>query len=68
MKLTAAYRKVGNWWAAWVKEIPGTNTQGATLEEARENLKDALRMVLEANRELSEKEQEATQREDLVVA
>ena len=68
MKLTAAYNKVGDWWAAWVEEIPGVNTQGATLEEARENLKDALRMVLEANRELSEKEQEATLREDLVVA
>ena len=68
MKLTAAYKKVGDWWAAWVEEIPGVNTQGATLEEARENLKDALRMVLEANRELSEKEQEATRREDLVVA
>jgi predicted RNase H-like HicB family nuclease len=51
-----------------VEEIPGVNTQGATLEEARENLRDALRMVLEANRELSEKEQEATRREDLVVA
>jgi predicted RNase H-like HicB family nuclease len=68
MKLTAAYKKVGDWWAAWVEEIPGVNTQGETLEEARENLKDALRMVLEANRELSEKEQEATRREDLVVA
>ena len=69
MKLTAAYKKVGDWWAAWVEEIPGANnTQGATLEEARENLRDALRMVLEANRELSEKEQEATRREDLVVA
>ena len=68
MKLTAAYKRVGDWWAAWVEEIPGVNTQGATLEEARENLKDALRMVLEANRELSEKEQEATRREDLVVA
>jgi predicted RNase H-like HicB family nuclease len=68
MKLTAAFKKVGDWWAAWVEEIPGVNTQGATLEEARENLKDALRMVLEANRELSEKEQEATRREDLVVA
>jgi predicted RNase H-like HicB family nuclease len=51
-----------------VEEIPGVNTQGGTLEEARENLKDVLRMVLEANRELSEKEQEATRREDLVVA
>jgi predicted RNase H-like HicB family nuclease len=68
MKLTAAYKKVDGWWAAWVEEIPGVNTQGSTLEEARENLKDALRMVLEANRELSEKEQEATRREDLVVA
>jgi predicted RNase H-like HicB family nuclease len=68
MKFTAAYKKVGDWWAAWVEEIPRVNTQGATLEEARENLKDALRIVLEANRELSEKEQEATRREDLVVA
>jgi predicted RNase H-like HicB family nuclease len=51
-----------------VEEIPGVNTQGETLDEARENLKDALRMVLEVNRELSEKELEATQREDLVVA
>jgi predicted RNase H-like HicB family nuclease len=68
MKLTAAYKKDGDWWAAWVEEIPGVNTQGATLEEARENLKDALGMVLEANRELSEKEQEATRREAMVVA
>ncbi len=42
MKLTAAYKKVGEWWAAWVEEIPGVNTQGATLEEARENLTSAL--------------------------
>ena len=68
VKLTAAYKKAGDWWAAWVEEIPGVNTQGETLDEARENLKDALRMVLEVNRELSEKELEATQREDLVVA
>jgi len=48
MKLTAAYKRVADWWAAWVEEIPGVNTQGETLEEARENLRDALRMVLEA--------------------
>jgi predicted RNase H-like HicB family nuclease len=41
MKLTAAYKKVGDWWTAWVEEIPGVNTKGATLEEARENLRDA---------------------------
>ena len=68
VKLTAAYRQVGDCWAAWVEEIPGVHTQGDTLEEARENLKDALRMVLEANRELSEKAHEATRREPLVVA
>jgi predicted RNase H-like HicB family nuclease len=51
-----------------VEEIPGFHTQGDTLEEARENLKDALRMVLEANREWSEKAHEATRRETLVMA
>jgi predicted RNase H-like HicB family nuclease len=40
----------------WVEEIPGVNTQGATLEEVRENLKDALALVLEMNRHLTEKE------------
>jgi predicted RNase H-like HicB family nuclease len=50
------------------KKFPGVNTQGKTLEEARENLKDALRMVLEANRELAEKEHEPTRREELVFA
>ena len=68
MKLTAAYKQVGDWWAAWVEEIPGVNTQGKTLEEARENLKDALRIVLKANRELAEKEHKPTWREELVFA
>ena len=67
MKLTAAFKQVDGWWAAWVEQIPDVNTQGKTLEEARENLKDALRMVLEANRELSEKEQEAPTREEFVL-
>jgi predicted RNase H-like HicB family nuclease len=48
MKLTAAYKQVGDWWAAWV--------EGKTLEEARENPKDALQMVSEINRELAEEE------------
>jgi len=37
-----------------VEELPGANTQGATLEEARKNLKEAVAMVLQANRELAE--------------
>jgi predicted RNase H-like HicB family nuclease len=68
MKLTAAYKKVGDWWAASIEEIPGVHTQGATYEEARENLRDALQMVLEVNRELAEKENGTAQREEFVFA
>ena len=68
MKLTAAYKQVGEWWAASSEEIPGVHTQGSTFEEARENLKDALQMVLEVNRELAEKENKATRREEFIFA
>jgi predicted RNase H-like HicB family nuclease len=54
---TAVYRKSGKWWAAYVEEVPGVNTQGATLAEARANLKEALAMILETNRELARKEE-----------
>jgi predicted RNase H-like HicB family nuclease len=50
-----------------VEEIPGVNTQGKTLEEARENLKDALEVVLEANRELAEREHEHIRREEMML-
>ena len=52
--LTAVFRKFPEGYAAFVEELPGANTQGATLEEARENLKEAVGMVLQANRELAE--------------
>jgi predicted RNase H-like HicB family nuclease len=52
-EFTAIIEKRGRWYVAYVEEIPGVNTQGKTLAEARRNLKDALRMILEANRELS---------------
>jgi predicted RNase H-like HicB family nuclease len=54
MKLTAVYMKVSEGYVAFVEELPGANTQGETLEEARTNLREAVAMVLEANRELSE--------------
>jgi predicted RNase H-like HicB family nuclease len=54
MKLTAVYMKVPEGYVAFVEELPGANTQGETLEEARENLQEAVTMVLDANRELSE--------------
>jgi predicted RNase H-like HicB family nuclease len=52
--LTAAFRKVPEGYIAFVEELPGANTQGATLDEARNNLHEAIQMVLEANRELAE--------------
>lgn len=50
---TAVFEQDGAWWIGYVEELPGANTQGATLEEARENLKEAVQMVIEANRELA---------------
>lgn len=48
-KFTAVYKKSGKWYLGWVEEVPGVNTQGRTLNEARENLKEALSLVLETN-------------------
>jgi predicted RNase H-like HicB family nuclease len=42
-------------YSAFIEEIPGANSQGETLEEAKENLKEALQMVLETNKILSQK-------------
>ena len=56
LDFTAVFRRVPEGYAAFVEELPGANTQGATLEEARANLAEAVVMVLEANRELAEEE------------
>ncbi|MBZ5671566.1 MAG: type II toxin-antitoxin system HicB family antitoxin [Acidobacteriia bacterium] len=53
MELTAVFKKVPEGYIAWVEELPGANTQGRTLEETRENLQEAIRLVFEANRELT---------------
>lgn len=55
LQLTAVFMKVPEGYIAFVEELPGANTQGDTLDEARENLREAVEMVLEANRELAEK-------------
>ena len=54
---------------AWVEELPGANTQGETLEEARENLKEAVELILEVNREqaLRDVDEAVVIREPLVV-
>lgn len=51
-ELTAVFRRVSSGYIAFVKELPGANTQGVTLEEARENLREAVQLVLEANKAL----------------
>jgi predicted RNase H-like HicB family nuclease len=53
MNWTAVYQKVPQGYVAWVEELPGANTQGETLQEAKENLKEAIVLVLESNRALS---------------
>ena len=57
-KFTAVFEQEGRWWIGYVEELPGANTQGQTLEEARENLKEAVQLVIEANRELARRETE----------
>jgi predicted RNase H-like HicB family nuclease len=63
LELTAVFQKVPEGYIGFVEELPGTNTQGETLEEARENLEEAIQMVLEANRLLAE---EAIQSQDVI--
>ena len=52
LEFTAVFQKVPEGYIGFVEELPGANTQGATLEEARANLHEAVELVLQANREL----------------
>lgn len=54
LKLTAVFQKVPEGYIGFVEELPGANTQGATLDEARANLAEAVQLVLDANRTLAE--------------
>ncbi len=67
---TAVYKKTGKWYSAWVEEIPGVNTQGKTLKEAKTNLLDALLLVLETNKILTQKDSSGgkTIRESIAVS
>lgn len=70
MELTAVFKKVPEGYIGWVEELPGANTQGKALEEARENLQEAIRLVFEANRELTERDLQGEEvlRESVFVA
>jgi predicted RNase H-like HicB family nuclease len=69
MTLTAVFMKVPEGYIAFVEELPGANTQGRSLEEARGNLSEAVAMVLEANRALSAQSLEGAEviRETLIL-
>lgn len=54
IELTAIFKKVPEGYIGFVEELPGANTQGKTLDEARFNLQEAVQLVLEANRTLAE--------------
>lgn len=54
MTFTAVFMPVPEGYIGFVEEIPGANSQGETLDEVRENLREAVQLVLEANRELAE--------------
>ena len=54
MTFTAVFMPVPEGYIGFVEEIPGANSQGETLDEVRENLREAVHLVLEANRELAE--------------
>ena len=45
MKVNAFFLKDGEWWVAWTDDVPGAMTQGKTLQEARENLIDAIQEI-----------------------
>ena len=54
--LTAVFEKSPQGYIGYVEELPGANTQGATLEETKANLVEAIQLVLQANRQLAEEE------------
>jgi len=56
IQFTAVFRKVPEGYIGFVEELPGANTQGATLDETRRNLEEAVSLVLKANRTLAEED------------
>jgi len=53
---TAVFEKVDDWYIGYVEELPGANVQEKTLKEVKESLREAVELILMANRELAEQE------------
>ena len=54
-EFTAIYQQDGEWYVGWAEELPGAVGQGRTLDEARDDLRNAIVLLLEVNREIAEK-------------
>ena len=67
LKLNAVYKKSGKWITAWVEEIPGVNTQGRTLKEAKANLREALSLILQEKGKLAKREKSTLMREEILI-
>lgn len=67
-QFTAIYKKQGKWYLGWIEEIPGANTQGKTLKEVKDNLKEALSLILKTNRILSKSGKSQVIRELITVS
>ena len=46
---TGVFERAGDWYIGYVEELPGANTQGKTIDEARENLREAIQLIVETN-------------------
>ncbi len=64
---TAVIERHDGWYVGYVEELPGVNTQGRTLAEVRRNLREALRLIIEANRKLASRRRVDAIRERLTV-
>jgi predicted RNase H-like HicB family nuclease len=66
MKITAIFQKDGDWWVAWAAELPAAMSQGATREEARENLIDAVHEVLNEARDAARRAATSDTRQETI--
>lgn len=65
-EFTAVIQKRGKWYIGFIEEIPGVNSQAHTVPALRRNLREALRLILDANRELARKELKGTVRREAI--
>lgn len=50
-EFTAIVEQDGEWYVSYCPEIPGANGQGASRQDALDNLRDAVALILEDRRE-----------------